>query len=590
MKKIVRYIHILSLAACLYSCDNLFYFGDDGTLTYENVFSDYALTGKYLNTCYSYMPNFANSSAGGTFLAVFTDEAQDADDVLNSSAMKYYNGGMSSANNLLDSGLYDQLWNGIRACNIFLANIDNVPNMRVEEHRSKWKGEALVLRAYYYLQLIKRFGPMPIIKNDLPLDYDYSQVSRPSFYENVKEIIDDCDKAIQEEHLPMRVTLETDNGSVTKAMAYAIKSQAMLYAASPLWNDGNDYWAEALEQTKEAKEKLIEAGFDLFDPSSLEIQGMYGKYQEYFLTKPELVENPSRDKETIYSQKGNLGTLWKNYGLPMMPDVTTAGLSPSQELVDAYETIDGQPVLDMKMPYLDSDHLQPNYNPKALKENGGMYDPENPYANRDPRLRSNIICNGDYQNQKDNTNLVETFVGGNCGLLETSQLYTRTGYYLRKFINYQSDITKNLDGYWRYFRMAEIYLNFAEASFYANNSVTSEALEAVDKVRVRAGMPKLPKDISSEEFELRLRNERRVEFAFEEHRYFDTRRWKISTEVEPLVTGMRIEKEDDGTFSYNRFVVQNREVNDDKYMKWPIPLTEQNKFDVYGIHFQNEGW
>ena len=102
-------------------------------------------------------------------------------------------------------------------------------------------------------------------------------------------------------------------------------------------------------------------------------------------------------------------------------------------------------------------------------------------------------------------------------------------------------------------------------------------------------MPDILSSISPEDFELKLRNERRIELAFEEHRYYDLRRWKIQKDYEGVITGMRI-TENDGAFDYNRIVVQKRNVTDDKYLMWPIPLTEENKYKAIGVTFQNPGW
>ncbi|RTE53940.1 RagB/SusD family nutrient uptake outer membrane protein [Arenibacter aquaticus] len=580
-KKII--ILLITFGLFFSSCEDPFDFGSDGRVTYDEIFSDYQLTGKYLATAYSYFPYYGASSAGGTFLASFTDEAQDAQDVVpGSNSLRYYEGNMSSANNLIKGSLYDNMFKGIRTCNVFLANVDDVPTFTVQEHRGQWKAEAYLLRAYYYLQLIKRYGPVPIFKEVLPLDYDFSTMERPSFYENVQAIIADCDAALAQPELLYRQVDGLQDGFMTRGVAYAIKSQAILFAASPLWNDGNDHWNEAAEITKEAVDALEGAGFGLFNPASVSISGMYSKYQEYFLTQPENVEFPSEEKETILGKTRM--TLWSNYGLPVVPDVTKAGISPSQELVDAYETIDGVPVLDPEMPYLDDDHLQPNYNSENT-----LYDPENPYANRDPRLFSTVYCNGNFHNLSNNTIPVETYVGGSSQISDNSNLYTRTGYYLRKFIHYDSKNNSNKDGFWHDFRMAEIYLNFAEANFYANGAATPEALAAVNLIRSRAGMPDLPSGISASEFEARLRNERRIELAFEEHRYYDLRRWEIQGDYEGVVTGMKITKNGED-FDYDRIVVQKRNVTDEKYLMWPIPLTEQNKYNALGIDFQNYGW
>ena len=135
-----------------------------------------------------------------------------------------------------------------------------------------------------------------------------------------------------------------------------------------------------------------------------------------------------------------------------------------------------------------------------------------------------------------------------------------------------------------------MYLNYAEAMLEYKGAC-DEVYDAINVVRTRAKMPNLVKGtMDTDELRLRLRNERRVEFAFEEHRYFDLRRWKLNDKYEGVVTGMKIEKNDDGNLTYNRFVVQKRDVVDDKYRIWPIPLEEELKYDRLNIDFQNPGW
>ena len=172
---------------------------------------------------------------------------------------------------------------------------------------------------------------------------------------------------------------------------------------------------------------------------------------------------------------------------------------------------------------------------------------------------------------------------------------------MRKFNNFKSGIGQDADGLMRIFRLAELYLNFAEAAYQAvgpdgqvASKVGAEALsarDAVNKIRVRAGIPALSSGMSKDSFEKRYRNERRVELAFEEHRFFDVRRWKILNETDDFVTGMKIVKEEDGTFTYNRIKLASRGTNADKYLLYPIKQTEVAKMLKHtGANWQNPGW
>src|SRR5690625_1881440 len=143
-------------------------------------------------------------------------------------------------------------------------------------------------------------------------------------------------------------------------------------------------------------------------------------------------------------------------------------------------------------------------------------------------------------------NVVETFVGGADEISSSNRRNTRTGYYLKKYFNPNSRLGNVADGYTRLFRLAGVYLNFAESAYQSNGpDVTMEvgsqqmsARDAVNKIRERAGMPDLPENLSIEAFEKRYRNERRVELAYEEHRFFDVRRWMILDQTDQFVTGL----------------------------------------------------
>ena len=580
-------IFILSAGLLFSACSDLIESADDGRLTYDQIFSDLNLTGGYLNQCYTYIPPTGMGYANASFLATYSDEAHDADAVQGGNSANYYAGTSTSKSFPIESGgngnTYNDMYMGIRKCNVFIDNIDKA-TFEPASFKVTYKAEAYALRAFYFWHLIKRMGPMPIIREDLPTDFDYSTIKRPSFYECVKAIVEDCDSAMAQPGFPWRLNTENTRGSMSKSVCVAIKSQAMLFAASPLWNNGENHWAEAAEVTKDALDNLISKGFSLYNPmAATPTVKAFSDYQRFFLLKPDLLENPI-DKETIYAQKGQIGTVWQNHGLPIVANVTKAGTCPSQELIDSYETVNGMPVLNPANPYLDADHLQPNYN-----STNTQYDPAKPYENRDSRMLSSVYCNGVNHNLSTNTLPVWTYVGGTSGISETDRRFTRTGYYLRKFTDFTSTFSANKDGYWRYFRLAEMYLNYAEAEFYANG-VTPAAVNALNQTRLRAGLPALPNTISSIEFEQRLRNERRVEFAFEEHRYFDVRRWKIQAQTEGLVTGMKITQTAPNTYTYERIVVSRRPVTAEKYLKWPIPFTEELKFKNFGVSFQNQGW
>ncbi|MFR9522292.1 MAG: RagB/SusD family nutrient uptake outer membrane protein [Rikenellaceae bacterium] len=597
MKKNIFKLMALALTIFINtSCEDMFDYENELQFDIDEVFSDYYMTGAFVNTCYASLPNYSATSVSGTFIGTCTDEAQSVSksNIYND----YYDGAMSSSNDVVSSDHINDLYEGIRNCNIFLENIDNLEYYVVPEYKSQWIGEIYVMRAFYAWSIVKRYGPMPIEREVILSDYDYSTLTKPSFYECVQDIIADCDLGLAEEGLKWRndISLETMQKVITRAAAYAIKSQAILFAASPLWNTEDDpaLWAEAVEITGESLEMVLANDYELYEVIvDGDGQDKITAYQDLFLRSFGDVSNVT-NKE-ILMVGGSTNNLWKNYGVPIYVDggesVNSCGLSPTQELADAYDTAQGNTVLDLSFPYSDASHLQPNYNSAALSESGdNAFDINNPYANRDPRMAATMFRNEDYRNLTDNTEPVYTYSGGNSGINVSDTRYTQTGYYLRKFIRWTSTSTDNTDGTWSYFRLAELYLNYAEAVLESGGDVQT-VLDNINVVRTRADQMPALTITDRDELRRRLRNERRVEFAFEEHRYFDLRRWMENQNYEGVATGVNINSSNPTSESnYERFALKTRKVTDDKYRLWPLSLEDEQKYQYYGVDLQNPGW
>ncbi len=759
MKKSIIKISIIAVTLfSINSCVDLD-LPSDGRLTLKDIFNSYHRTRNYYGSCRSYFPQVGFTYQGSrTPLASFSDEAHDASDGVGGAVYDWYNNRTSASNNPV-AGAYSwgHYFQGIRKCNSFLANI-NDPNMATaiidEDEKNGWIGEVHVLRAFYYLQLIKRYGGVPLISTPYEVTHDFSNDRRATFEECVDFIIADCDAALAipesgKSDIGFRWNIsDNERGTITRAFAYAVKSQAALYAASPLWytTESKYSWERVTEITKEALDQCLANGFELFNITPDEDIAQ-NSYAYYFILR----SDPSRsvDKETIFESTSSRTNVWKWAGTPITGGAEKAGSGPSQELVDAYgmQATGEMPILG----YSDNNHLQPIINQAS------GYDPNNPYEGRDPRFYASIYYNnsprslssgkiekdlfplsftttinniavtqdGDeitltstgsdpwihtttlgrvlgtaekrvisfqYKSNKRATNAeffycvaggpqggvssgeniviehatewtrfeydlstaiskfgfgvnanggaqpqnhflrfditgsagyeitikdfqieaysppptptpVQTYVGGNCGISDdiTQIRFTRTGYYLRKFNNYKSNVNVDGDGLMKIFRLSELYMNFAEAAYNAGGAdvaVASKAVgvgalsarEAINIVRERVEMPPLPVGLSKEEFQVRYRNERQVEFAFEEHRFFDVRRWKILNETDKFVTGMKITKEGD-SYIYNRIKLQERGTNTDKYLMFPISLGEVSKIEALtGDDWQNPGW
>lgn len=554
----------------------------DGRITLDAVFQNEKHTEAYLNTVYSSIPSYFWRYHFFAFLAGATDEAQDADVGNEGSNMtaQWITGSLTpSYNPLAQAGQgngtdhYPTFWRGIRNANVFLTNIDKA-TVSSASNKSRLKAEAQVLRAFFYLELIKQFGPMPIVDKPFDNAFDYTSLTRPAFQANVNFIVKDCDDAIANPDLPMRIVVEAERGRFTKAVAYAIKSQALLYNASPLWNTGNDVgkWKSAADASKSALNALTSGGQ----------YALASDYGDYFLNQTDINNSP-RDKETIYERpEGPDGTFSIINSIPSKPGNFKIGSTPSQELVDSYDMMGtGEPAITG---YTDADHLQPIINPLS------GYKESEPYAGRDPRFYATVWFNGaQYDNIGGIIHTIETFVGGKDQLLKSppNRGNTHTGYYLRKFIDPKLQSGQATNARWKKYRLAEIYLNYAEAENEASGP-TLDVYNAINIIRNRAKMPSLPLGLSKDQMRERIRRERRVELAIEEHRFWDVRRWKILDKTDKLVTGMEIVK-NGADLTYKRFVAERRSAWQDKYNIFPIPIVDASIVPDFANN-QNPGW
>ncbi|MBX3256776.1 MAG: RagB/SusD family nutrient uptake outer membrane protein [Chitinophagaceae bacterium] len=588
--KHIKHILFFACTVLFFACNKKLDLPSDGRIPLDQVFADYNQTRGYLNSCYGYLP------AAYLERASYTDEAQDADDN-NANFPRYtswYTGTTTSRNYALvsaDGSPWGMLFQGINKCNMFIENMKTATVLAADEEKAGWIAQARTLRALYYLQLIKRYGGVPIFDKPLEIDHDFSSDRRAGFSEVVTFILADCDAALTapDQNTPTTFSWNVyDNqfGIMNRAVAHAIKSQAVTYAASALWSDGTYTWNDAAQITATALQQCLAHDYKLFDvaPPAGTAQNAYALY---FLTNPN--DQRAVDKETILNASGRL-SVWSNAGLPSIDAGIKAGSCPTQDLVDSYEMANGEaPVTG----YSDANRLVPVINPAS------GYDLNDPYAGRDPRFYASVYYNGAlrYLDQPGGYR-IQTYVGGEEGISQTNRRNTRTGYYMRKYNNFRSNLNNQADGFIRLFRIAELYLNFAEAAYHAVgpdvpvtvNGVSLTAREAVNAVRARAGMPDFPTGMSAEDFEKKYRNERRIEFAFEEHRFFDVRRWKILGETDKFVTGMRI-TESGGNLTYTRFKFTNRDCSSDKWLMYPINQAEVIKIiGLSGQDWQNPGW
>lgn len=585
MKKIT--LNIICIAALLISSckkDSLDIL-PDGRITLEQVFSEERLALEYLNTIYGNMNHYGTAYDYWTLLAGYSDEAHDNDfpQDMGRAPSRWYNGELRPNWNPMDipesvgsistesnGNHYRKHWKGIRQSNVFLSNIDKT-EFRNPANKARVIAEAKTLRAFFYLELIKMFGGMPVVDKAFTEEDTFEGLSRQSFKECADFIKLNCDEAVSTADFPWRIESEAERGRFTKAVAHSVRSQALLFSASPLWNPEGDEsrWTLAADNSKQSLEALTGAGYQL-----------HPQYEQYFYGQSDMAEIPG-DKETIFEIKTFRSHKFSHlmFRMHAIPSVggDKAGCSPSQELVDAYDMANGQiPILG----YQDEDRLQPIINTAS------GYDEAHPYLNRDPRFYATVWYNNAYYGLiNGNPHWIQSYLGGADGISNIMQR-TRNGYYLRKFRDPKQSDPNTGTALFKKYRLGEIYLNYAEAANEAYGP-TTEVYNAVNTVRDRVDMPALPLGLTKDEMRERIRRERRVELAFEEHRIWDVRRWKILTQTDKLTTGIEWTKTGENQFTGKRIVAGRRKSWTENHMILPIPLTEMILMPLWE---QNPGW
>ncbi len=616
-------------ASTLSSCQDELDVTPDGRMTNKDIFNSVENTKNYFASAWSHVPMkmffyyfFDN------FIIDMSEDGWSVDDYQPLIINDIYAGNCNTTKHRFewddlgqgkwDGGYWVRYWQMIRILNNCIANFPTAA-FESEAERELYIAEARVLRAYYYLLLTKFYGDLPIITEAMDINSPYGSLRRAPAYEVFQHIVSECELAMQCEELPWRITAVQERQRMTKGIACAIISQASLFAASPLFCHGENLWEYAYEKNKFAFDQLIANGYELYDHVN-DNKAYKSAYEEYFASRS-YGGSKADDLETIWGSPylGGAGTNNSCInGVPLLEGTFKSGVNPTQELVDAYDMLEtGEPIYDLANPYVDEKHSDININPKS------GYDPQNPYKGRDPRFAACIWYNGSKINTGVLNKNVETWnnetqwdgspcgykasgsaKSGSCKIDITARLYTRTGYYNRKYHAYkvQPQQTKD-EGNWKYFRLGEVYLNYAEACAETNR--TSEAMKLVNDIRHRAGFdPKVDKKASGiDEARLIVRHERHIELAFEEHRYFDVRRWGTydqDIKEEKYNTGMWIHK-DGKDYVYVRFPLGRDQGNGPskycstaKYRLVPIPLKNSNILgSVTGLgadYWQNPGW
>lgn len=573
----MKNVYSLFLCVLLFSsCGYLDFDETNGRFTREDMYAYFQKAKQMLTNVYSYMPQ-GFSPIGNAMRDCATDDAQFAD---LSASVQLFNNGNWSALQTVDTqwGLY----RGIRAANEFIESISLADFSRFEHNTSyeQWKSqlaffpyEARVLRAYYFFELARRYGDIAMPLKMLSTD-EANQIAKTPFRDVIAFIVNECDECAPA--LPITYTdqLAKETGRVTKGFAMAVKSKALLYAASPLHNPEGD------------KEKWLASAKAAWELINLKKADGTPVYQ----LDPNLVANNISSKEGIlFRMNGDNNTFeLNNFPVRFTKGKRTemmTGTFPTQNLVDAFQTVSGYSVILEKEKWTSDD---PDFDLQA------------PYTRRDKRFDRTILANG----MSFKGAIIETFEGG-LDNVSTTEGGTPTGYFLRKYIqettSFETDKEVKNKHHWVIYRLAEAYLTFAESMIEYNDNpqyihpdfgAEASATWAINQIRRNAQMPDISatpayQDIQSKDgFKEALRNEWRVEFAFEDHRFWDIRRWNIGGKTGNNIDGVKI-KSNNGSLAYNRYTYTQRVWNN-RMNLYPIPQEELYKNS--NLNPQNTGW
>jgi hypothetical protein len=451
------------------------------------------------------------------------------------------------------------LYKRVRKCNVFIQGVES--SELPEEYKNQRISEARVLRAFFYHQLWMSYGGVPIITKPDNSGTDGEDIFHP------RATTDETFAFLQKE-LEEAANLLPDNngndgaGRITKGAALTLKGWVETFYASPLNNPGNDLsrWATAAATNNQ----VMQLGYTL-----------YPKYDELFLTTGNNNNEGILYRQYLKVKQGSniIGYQGPNYVGPNW--LSWGGSTPTQELVDDYAMANG----------------------KAIDDPGSGYDPQNPYANREPRFRQSVLYNGNTFN--GNVFLSAVGSGNNSIDLADATDNTNTGYCTNK----RMDTTVNIFEWaasaqnYYFFRYAEVLLNYAEAQ---NEAVGPDAsvYAAIDEIRTRAGIPTFT-DVypgaSQDEMRELIRRERRIELAFEGKRYFDLLRWKIAEDnLNHVMHGMRIESDGGGGYTYTVIpavpsAAPQWSFDPSKNYFLPIPLSAMGQNPALAGH-QNPGY
>jgi hypothetical protein len=548
---------LMSLGSC--KKDGFLSVPPKGVLTDASTFNTQTNAELFVNDIYNALPDYNAGNQVDRVLDAWTDNSNSG--ATNHEGQAVIRSNALSANNSTNGvgGFFGwtSLYTNIRKCNTFLKNAAANTSSYDAAWYSQRVAEVKFLRAFFYMILFKNYGGVPLITVPLS-NTDGSDIftERATIDATLAFIEADCDAAAAV--LPLKQTSE-NLGRATKGAALSVKGDVQLFAASPLINTSNDQakWAKAAA----TYQSIISLNtYNLFTASSATpITSTTGSGTTSTAFRDQFLVANNWNAETIFARAyalPNKGHKREGYMGPVIVRggaQTWGGLSPTQNLIDDYQMDNGKPITDPT----------------------SGYDPQHPYLHRESRFEQSIVYDGSFWQGE----IFKSRIGGTnqIDLGSTSDI-SNTGYCARKTLDEsilgQTSLgTSPGTSNYQFYRYAEVLLSYAEAQNEAAGPDPS-VFDAVNKVRTRVLLPEVPAGTNQTDMRTIIRRERRLEFTFEDKRWYDIRRWDITVKGPAVLNspefGMKITPDAAGNLKYEPIVVfQNRF---SQHMNWlPIP-------------------
>ena len=573
----IKYITLAIFILSGTSCKDFIDVVPDNIAVIENAFETRASAERFLATLYSYLPPFA--SIANPALAAGDEIAVNDNTARNWPARRIARGGQTVVAPMLgfwgNSGTVSNMFIALRDCNIFLENIDKPFDLQ-ESEKTRWIAEAKFLKAYYHFYLMRMYGPVPIVRENLEASsgIEAVRVSRDPVDEVAAYIVELLDEAIPD--LPLVIESRgLELGRITAPVAAAIKARTLITVASPLFNGNADYsgfvnkngrqlisstadndkWVRAAEACREAIDLAHQAGHALY-----EFPDAPADWSDTTVTKLSIRGSIAErwNDEVIWGDSNSpVGTTLQSWSqariVPGLTGVaresTRSYWSPPLRIAEMFYTENGVPI--------DEDR---NYDFEGRYDVATADDAHRHYVrpgfqtavlnlHREPRFYASLgfdggIWFGHGQTSDDNAYIVEGKKGEQAGILDATT-YPLSGYLAKKLVYYENVQLATAHGYnvrsypFPVVRLADLYLLYAEALNESDR--ISEAYEWIDRVRARAGLDGVVpswaaasqnpgKPSGKEGLRDIIQDERMIELVFEGHRFWDLRRWKRATE------------------------------------------------------------